>query len=1048
MVQCMTYPTDTHGVPGYRFVKPTRNGVWGVWVSENNSFDRDEWNRKKEAAQQAKQVQIANVMPLKKRDEYYRNLLAQGSLSERDKADLEKRGIKDLSIAISLGYGYVLPFKGLGGSYVGAQVRLTGENIEGGRYRWHDLPGGKQYPGTDEMPIAVFKVENPTAISLVEGTGVKPLIASERLKAITIGAAGGNFSSSPTQLKAVIEAFPGLPVVIVPDAGDVVNTQVANRIQRQVEYLRSIDVEPSILWWGQTTKNDNDIDELTREEFTGARSLSWDEFSALLPGNELKQRPDESERDRLLRLRKFRFAGYWKDLKRDFQLSQSIEGVDQIEYEGYCPTLDPYWDTIAVQGWLGTGKTETIIRSLKPFQDKAIVWVAPNNGLNRQTAMRAYRHGFQTFHYQDDVTMNRIALNSAAPGIYFMCPDSFKEYAVGEVDWSQVVLVMDEFSGIRKDIHTKVSELPQISKAIENCGSLITADAFLSDVDLELIQSLRGHQIGLYRQEAAKSRKSIKWIETRNAQGDTSFSHQGVYLDLLGQWADEIAAGTIQRIAIAVDSILTAKVIRNFLQSKGVRTWLACSETPEENSRFMPNPDETIIGSQAQAIVYTPTAKSGLDIQASFDRGLLISCGVLCPTEMLQMMGRCRQCGEWFVSAPRHTATAITPSLNGQKVKQWGEVIRSTFADLEYNAPYCLQVSGLWENLTSDITKAFGSEYLQSLCEEYFASVESIEVSSGSKTKWDSFVDSIKFQDAENILKASLESGYRLIDAQKQPHKNSQVWDVKLATLHGKYPALIERMVKDGSHTAIDFCKLLTSSRITKLKNWIIAEDCHLDDDENLLERLKNRVTTYNSGAFKARQNITLYRELKLIALVSLSERKPDNAISDQTAFNMRSPVICGMWQQFQANAALRKLFPLVETIDQFWKTICNCMKAFGFQSVSKKAREKTSEARPNGTFRGVQRYTNSRTSYFIGWIYMDCSGNNFFKQNYQIVVGAIRDNIIVERADRKAKKEGQSPVIERVSTIESMLDQAFPNREAGKDTGQIENSSRLPLAV
>ena len=86
-----------------------------------------------------------------------------------------------------------MPFKGLEGKYVGMQWRIADPGDEG-RYRWHNLSGGKYYPGTDELPIAVYKIDRPTMIALIEGTGLKPMLAAERLNAIAIGAAGGNHS--------------------------------------------------------------------------------------------------------------------------------------------------------------------------------------------------------------------------------------------------------------------------------------------------------------------------------------------------------------------------------------------------------------------------------------------------------------------------------------------------------------------------------------------------------------------------------------------------------------------------------------------------------------------------------------------------------------------------------------------------------------------------------------------------------------------------------------------------------------------------------------
>ena len=49
-VQCMTFP-DGYGMenhPVYRYVKPTKNGLWGIYyLRTDNDFDRENWEREK-----------------------------------------------------------------------------------------------------------------------------------------------------------------------------------------------------------------------------------------------------------------------------------------------------------------------------------------------------------------------------------------------------------------------------------------------------------------------------------------------------------------------------------------------------------------------------------------------------------------------------------------------------------------------------------------------------------------------------------------------------------------------------------------------------------------------------------------------------------------------------------------------------------------------------------------------------------------------------------------------------------------------------------------
>jgi len=269
LVLCM----EADFASGWKDLGSTKDGLWTQFAPDTESnFDRDDWQRRK---REEKPVAVPQTMSLDERDRFYRDWLFENSLDERDRADLQLRGVADLSIALSCEFGYAVPFKGLEGQYLGAQWRYADPG-DGGRYRWHNLPGGKYYPGTNELPIAVYRpTVEPNGIALVEGTGIKPMLTAERLGMVAIGAAGGLHTASPIQMTAIIEAFPGLPIVIIPDAGDVINPHVMARHKRTVEAFP----DAKFLWWSQVSKEQNDVDEASAAEIKSARLLSWQEFS-------------------------------------------------------------------------------------------------------------------------------------------------------------------------------------------------------------------------------------------------------------------------------------------------------------------------------------------------------------------------------------------------------------------------------------------------------------------------------------------------------------------------------------------------------------------------------------------------------------------------------------------------------------------------------------------------------------------------------------------------------------------------------------------------
>ncbi|MBD1825688.1 hypothetical protein H6F51_24785 [Cyanobacteria bacterium FACHB-DQ100] len=819
------------------------------------------------------------------------------------------------------------------------------------------------------------------------------------------------------------------------------------------------------------------------------------------------EQAEQSKRDRLINKRKLRFLQYWESLKRDFLLPPLVSGneIRFQSYQGFAPIIDLFWDTNCLQGWLGAGKTESMLRSLIPFKDKPIVLVSPRNGLLRQTAQRAKKLGFNVYHYQDDPGKFRAMLEAGEPGIYCMAPDSFKPYAVGKLQWEDVILILDEFCGIRKEILGKTAELPQVTDAIARCASLIAVDAFLSEIDIRVIQKHRSGSMQILNQEFKKSPVKIKWLECRNKAGEISFSHEGIYYSLLDRWIDE----KLGRIAIAVDSIHTAKMLDRYLKSKGVKTWIVCSETPQENQSFMPEPDNVIEHGKIQAVIYTPTAQSGLDIQAKFDRGLLICTGTLAPTQMLQMLGRCRQCPEWYVSAPRHSGNpeCVTPSLDSKKIRQWAEQIAQTLMDLGFNMPLEVQGWAVWERLIRDIEKAFTSEYMRCLLDYFFESVETVEVESDRVSEWRKDAQILKSEDAERTLKANLQNGLRLIDEEKEPKLNSEVWDIKLAQFLVKYPNIAKKAIADVEQSevevrqanaeidslggcdairgklselaanieqltdaieilderldilkrfyaesdspddwqalvdarrewfllanrrtnafaeyakldrllqsaraelgsaAIELTKLFHSRRVEKLKNYITATEPNEQDDRDLLQYLRERPAHYNVGNFKRLQNIKLFRVLNLGKLASVSTVKEIEA--DLNAFRAASDAIAKLHRQFQANSELARLFPLIDSQKSFFDHIKACMSYLGYEKGGKSIRVETEELNPNGKDRhGKQRFSKSRSIYFVFWFLMECSGSAYFRDNLELILQSIRDRLAAEREERAKQRE------------------------------------------
>lgn len=266
LILCM----NSDRAPGLRFIGNDKSGLWHQLVPENSA-----------TYQPQPRLQVVDQDPpmsLSDRHAWYENFLESKKLSERDRADLTRRGLSDDEIdelpIVSSELGYAVIFRGLDGLFVGAQWRIADPG-DGARYKWQNLPGGKQFPGTGEMPIAVYPIDRPRGIALVEGLGVKPYLAAKRLQMIAIGAAGGLHTSSPTQLRQILLKYRDLPVVVVPDAGDVKNPQVMQRHARTEAMLQDMGVKAKFLWWNQLTKDHDDVDEASEDELDTARTVNF-----------------------------------------------------------------------------------------------------------------------------------------------------------------------------------------------------------------------------------------------------------------------------------------------------------------------------------------------------------------------------------------------------------------------------------------------------------------------------------------------------------------------------------------------------------------------------------------------------------------------------------------------------------------------------------------------------------------------------------------------------------------------------------------------------
>jgi hypothetical protein len=734
-----------------------------------------------------------------------------------------------------------------------------------------------------------------------------------------------------------------------------------------------------------------------------------------------EEQTEPQKRDRLIRKRDVLFGNLKGRLEKDFRLD-GIEDGSINYYDGYAPSIPLDCPTILLRGWLGAGKTEAVLRSLLDHQDRQIIWLSNRNGLLRQSADRADRMGHRNiYHYQDDPATHREGLRDGYPGIYTMCPESLKDYATKHVDWSEAILVVDEFASIRKEILKNPAVMPEFQRLLGEAKTAIVVDAFLGRMDADILSKYRGDDRRIYDQTFTPSPKPIKWLEARTANGSIAMSHDGIAYPLVKEWAEKGF-----KFAIATDSKLLAKALRDYLVDLGIKVALCSSETIDTNKMLLRDPDTHL--RDYQVLIYTPSAQNGLDVQTHFDRGLALYQGIISPLDFLQMVGRPRQCDEWFMSAPRRSLepSGSPSSLSPSKFANWQERMSQTLESMGSIHDPRTDKWALWQASTGQINAAFASEYLRWLLESCFESVEIVEVEC-DRSQWQNDIGRIKDEEAEKTLEADLSNGQRLITKQKSPSTDAEVWDVKLAEEVSKRPKIWKRLIEqhqdDDQDTggAIALARLFLSPRIAKLKRWVSATGTHSESDLNsLLGYLRGRFTSYLSPQFREAQYRLMFQNLRLGDLAQIGKPRDEElfepgergAVANKTHYRPDSPIIHALWKKFRGDRVLQRMFALVDDLVGFWAAVKRCMGYFGYQSDGQSIRVETpGKLNKNGYDRhGKPRLSESASLHFLGWVVMAHSGSPLFQKNLSLIIETLEEELEFDRqlwAKNRERDEG-----------------------------------------
>lgn len=690
LLLCMSLAEEID-VPGWHFAGLTKDGLWGQWIPNEDRTEQEkaEWRCQLELRRQQREAEErqrrAEALPAEVRDRQYRRVLTQLTLHPEDRADLHRRGLSDEQIK-SAGFksvdrwqrldielphalpgvqingrslnisqaGYLCPIRDVDGLIIGFQLRRR-EAGDGGRYRWLSSSTKKRPNGptphlpNGELPLAIHRPAEPrsNAIAFVEGTGPKPFIASQRLGCAVVGAAGGQWASSPETLKETLGKIGGGPCILYPDAGAIENLQV----MRQYRNLdQALGGKLQVAWWGQETKADRDIDEL--DDLSQIKLLSFSKFEKLSKCETGKESSRKANLRALADRRKRETQEYYRKLAEKLsieidgdkpevarrQISSHLTRLFQIENNGergYFAAIElPLNERqlLALVGEMFTSKTgspqyitgifSTVAWAQK--HNKTALIVSPSRVLAKALASLLG----VPFHMQAEAFKAPIAVT---------CPESVHKFTFDRYD----IVILDEVNeDIGRSFAGTLGTAPKLARKrlaqyIRDAQHVVIAQDGLLRPSLGAIQRLGNFQdctriierrrtptqmrMRMYRDILGQNSDPDRWDGTEKSK--IGASPNDAFYSMIAEIIKRLERG--EKVAIPCGSQKKLRKISRALRQHFGKTKKICAldgqYTPSAvRMAFAENPNAWILSQQPDALLWSPVFNSGVSIEVEY----------------------------------------------------------------------------------------------------------------------------------------------------------------------------------------------------------------------------------------------------------------------------------------------------------------------------------------------------------------------------------------------------------------------------------------------
>jgi hypothetical protein len=671
--------------------------------------ERERWiqeqQAKHEALLEAENQRRAESLPALERDIAARAILAQLSLNEIDRKDLVKRGFTRQQIE-EIGFksvekfqrltepvnnrfpgvniqgnrlsngsigGILIPLYTITGEIVAFQVRnreqsksrclvertLREPQRDSIRYRWlssvwekgrdngaaPSLPNGEN-PLTFSYPQLLGVEPVLKSIGLAEGTGAKPNLAATRMGQQVIGAAGGQWLSSPELLKDGLERWRADVIDLYLDGEDPQKPQVIRRWVNLYHQLLEWGYKPRLMYSGR------DIDEL--EDLLLLQEISLDELKRL-SGAELPPPPPPIvSLARKLYQKSKRFTPNQTQNNRFLQWEIPETGLEN--------TL------VGIKSALGTGKTE-VLKSLGGWARERgleLIFIGYRNNLLRQTCDRIpdlYHVGDEDKVFLDSDYHKAICHHSA--GLIDLAQMANKIVILDEcVSDLSDMLTSKLTAGRRKDgTDSRQVRLAHIEQLVKNCYGVIALDAYLSDTELDFLRKLRSSSVR--EASAPAERVSRSWNEPKQRSFDFIHKLENTYRNQMNvrmvNQKSTVTRAILDDALTGANLLITATTQKHCenLEKSLIRIGIAetsicridgTTDRDDTVGLFFRNPKAYLEEYRPQIVILSPTAESGIsiDLAGYFTTHYHFHLGNLGILSGLQFLGRYRD-----FSAPR-----------------------------------------------------------------------------------------------------------------------------------------------------------------------------------------------------------------------------------------------------------------------------------------------------------------------------------------------------------------------------------------------------------